>query len=287
MTEESPAGDDVMAKSQNKHNRITGTSGPLHDELAGLIEEGEISASQDIKARAKRLADEFGWEKDDTTKIWCFGPDNCGPNVVVDITKGVQYMLEIKESMVSAFQWAAKQGVLCEENMRGMRFNVKDCELHTDAIHRGGGQIMPTARRLYYALEIVAQPTLLEPIFSCDITAPSDCMGGVYQSLNQRRGQVVEETQIAGTPLNVVLIHLFRSKPICPSLNPSVSLVCSEETPKERPSLSVSSTIGRSLRDSPLLTPRLENSFSVSEREKDLKKNSLSSKTTETECDCT
>jgi elongation factor 2 len=58
---------------------------------------------------------------------------------------------------------------------------------------------MPTARRLYYALELLSGPTLLEPIFSCDITAPMDCMGGVYQSLNTRRGQVVEEIQISGT----------------------------------------------------------------------------------------
>lgn len=194
----------AMAKSQNKHNRIHGTAQPLHEALPDLIENGEISPTQDIKARGKRLAEEFEWEKDDTLKIWCFGPDNAGPNVVVDITKGVQYMNEIKESMVSSFQWASKQGVLCDENMRGMRFNVVDCELHTDAIHRGGGQIMPTARRLYYALEMLCEPTLLEPIFSCDITAPADCMGGVYQSLNQRRGQVVEEIQITGTPLNLV-----------------------------------------------------------------------------------
>ena len=146
----------AMSKSQNKHNRIHGTAGPLHENLSDLIESGEISATQDIKVRGKRLSDEFGWEKDDTVKIWCFGPDNTGPNVVVDITKGVQYMNEIKESMVSAFQWSSKQGVLCEENIRGMRFNVVDCELHTDAIHRGGGQIMPTARRLYYGLEMLA-----------------------------------------------------------------------------------------------------------------------------------
>lgn len=189
MTEESSSS--AMTKSQNKHNRIHGTSGPLGDELAGLIESGEISANQDAKTRGKRLVDDFGWEKDDTTKIWCFGPDNTGPNVVVDATKAVQYMNEIKESVVSSFQWSSKQGVLCEENMRGMRFNIFDCELHTDAIHRGGGQIMPSARRLFYALEILSAPSLLEPIFVCDITAPSDCMGGVYQTLNQRRGQVV------------------------------------------------------------------------------------------------
>jgi len=110
--------------------------------------------------------------------------------------------------MVSSFQWTSKQGVLCEENMRGMRFNIIDCELHTDAIHRGGGQLMPAARRLYYALEIACEPSLLEPIFECDITAPMDSMGGVYQSLNQRRGQVIEENQISGTPLNVVKAYL-------------------------------------------------------------------------------
>jgi elongation factor 2 len=51
---------------------------------------------------------------------------------------------------------------------------------------------MPSARRLFYALELLSEPTLVEPIFSCEITAPSDCMGGVYQSLNQRRGIVNE-----------------------------------------------------------------------------------------------
>ena len=246
MTSEST--EPCMAKSQNKHNRIHGTAGPLHEELPELIENGEIGPTQDPKARGKRLTDEFGWDKEDTVKIWCFGPDNAGPNVVVDVTKGVQYMNEIKESMVSSFQWASKQGVLCEEAMRGMRFNVTDCELHTDAIHRGGGQIMPTARRLFYALELVSEPTLVEPIFSCDITAPSDCMGGVYQSLNQRRGMVIEEVQIAGTPLNLVILNLFRSRHICPSLSPSASLVCSEAIPKARPSLSASSTTGKSSR---------------------------------------
>ena len=47
----------AMAKSQNKHNRIQGTSGPLHEALADLIENDEISASQDPKSRAKRLVE--------------------------------------------------------------------------------------------------------------------------------------------------------------------------------------------------------------------------------------
>jgi len=82
---------------------------------------------------------------------------------------------------------------MSEENMRGIRINLLDCVLHADAIHRGGGQIIGTARRLYYACELTAQPRLQEPIFLAEITAPVDAMGGVYQCLNTRRGIVSEE----------------------------------------------------------------------------------------------
>jgi elongation factor 2 len=249
-----------MAKSQNKHNRLHGTSEPLDEKLVEEIEEGHIGPTDDVKIRAKKLVEDYGWEKDDTTKLWCFGPENVGPNVIVDVTKGVQYMNEIKESVCSSFQHTSKQGVLTEECMRGGRYNITDCELHTDAIHRGGGQLMPTTRRLIYALELMSSPTLLEPIFNCEITAPMDCMGGVYQTLNQNRGEVVEEIQLAGTPLNCVFfLSYFRLKHSFPSLNLSVSLENLEETPKERRSHSVYSTIGKSSRDFHWKTPRLSN----------------------------
>ena len=42
-------------------------------------------------------------------KIWCFGPESTGPNLVCDVTKGVQYLNEIKDSVVAGFQWASKE----------------------------------------------------------------------------------------------------------------------------------------------------------------------------------
>ncbi|RZC80714.1 hypothetical protein C5167_043299 [Papaver somniferum] len=79
--------------------------------------------------------------KDPVKKIWCFGPHTTGPNMVVDMCTGVQYLNKIKESVVSGFQWASKEGVLAEENIRGICFVVYDVVLHhSDAIHRGGGQ---------------------------------------------------------------------------------------------------------------------------------------------------
>ena len=58
---------------------------------------------------------------------------------------------------------------MCDENMRGCRFNIYDVALHTDAIHRGGGQIIPTARRCFYACVITAAPRLMEPVYLCEI----------------------------------------------------------------------------------------------------------------------
>ena len=53
--------------------------------------------------------------------------------------------------------------------MRACRFNIYDVALHTDAIHRGGGQIIPTARRVLYASMITAEPRLMEPVYLCEI----------------------------------------------------------------------------------------------------------------------
>lgn len=59
--------------------------------------------------------------------------------------------------------------MLCEENMRGVRFNIHDVTLHADAIHRGGGQIIPTTRRVLYACQLTASPRLMEPVYLVEI----------------------------------------------------------------------------------------------------------------------
>jgi elongation factor 2 len=165
----------------------------MQEELSCEIDAGKISMKDDIKIRTRRLVDDYGWELNDARKIWCFGPETTGPNVLYDATKGVQYLNEIKDSCVAAFQWATKEGVLCEENMRGVRFKVLDVALHADAIHRGGGQIIPTCRRVLYASQITAKPRLMEPVYLVEIQCPQDAVGGIYTVLNRRRGQVIAD----------------------------------------------------------------------------------------------
>ena len=99
---------------------------PLDDELTKAIEGGTVKARDDFKLRARVLADAYGWDVADARKIWCFGPDTTGPNLLVDVTKGVQYLNEIKDNCVAGFQWATKEGVCAEESVRGIRVNVLD-----------------------------------------------------------------------------------------------------------------------------------------------------------------
>ena len=198
----------ALSKSQNKHNRLFVKAEPLDEELAKDIEEGRVAPRDDPKIRARYLADTYNWDVTDARKIWTFGPDTTGPNIFLDGSKGVQYMNEIKDSVVAAFQWATKEGGICEEPMRGVRFNILDCTLHADAIHRGGGQIIPTARRVCYAAELLAKPTLQEPMFLVEIACPDSAQGGVYSVLNVRRGQVFSAEQRAGTPMYTMKAYL-------------------------------------------------------------------------------
>jgi len=190
-----------LSKSPNKHNRLYMKAQPMGQELCEAIDKGDINSTQDMKTRGRTLADDFGWDINHARKIWCFGPDTTGPNTVVDVTTAVQYLNEIKDHVISAFQWASKEGVLCEEPMRGCRYDLYDVTLHADAIHRGAGQIMPTARRCMYACMLTAEPTLLEPIFLVNITAPEGALGGIYSTMNRLRGHVFSEDQRPGTPI--------------------------------------------------------------------------------------
>jgi elongation factor 2 len=197
-----------LSKSPNKHNRIFCVAVPLEDGLAEAIDAGTVSNKDDPKVRARVLAEEYGWDVTEARKIWCFGPDQSGPNVVVDCTKGVQYLNEIKDSVVAALQWVAKEGVLTQENMRGIRFNIQDVALHADAIHRGGGQIIPTARRVFYASQLTAQTRLMEPMFLVEIQCPQAVIGGIYGVMNRRRGTIIEEMARPGTPMTNIKAHL-------------------------------------------------------------------------------
>jgi elongation factor 2 len=199
----------VMAKSANKHNRLYFQGQPLTEECCVDIEAGKCGEGVEPPVRAAYLVEKYHWDSDHAkNKIWCFGPDDKGPNVVVDVTKGVFHMNELKDSVIAAWQWATKEGVLAQELMRGIRVDIHDVTMHADTIHRGASQILPTARQAVYAVQLASTPRFMEPMFSVDIQTVEEAMGGIYQVLSRRRAVILGEENRPGTPIYFVRAYL-------------------------------------------------------------------------------
>ncbi len=136
-----------LAKSSNKHNRFYMKAAPLGEELIKAIEAGEVKMDMDTKLRSRILVEKYGWDSAESKKIWTFGPESGGTNLLTDLTKGLPYMKEVEGTVSSAFKWAMNEGVLTEEPLRGVRFNLIDVMLKPDPMHRKGGQLIPALRR--------------------------------------------------------------------------------------------------------------------------------------------
>lgn len=115
-------------------------------------------------------------------------------------------MPAIQPSIITAFEWCTKEGLLCEEPLRNVRFNITDATIHVDPAHHRSNQITPAARRLFKACQYVSQPSILEPFYLCDIRIPDDSKGPIYQVLNKRRGMVVGEEY--EDTLSVIQAHI-------------------------------------------------------------------------------
>eukprot|EP01004_Peranema_trichophorum_P005470 NODE_432_length_2764_cov_135.268838_g370_i1.p1 GENE.NODE_432_length_2764_cov_135.268838_g370_i1~~NODE_432_length_2764_cov_135.268838_g370_i1.p1 ORF type:complete len:840 (-),score=158.19 NODE_432_length_2764_cov_135.268838_g370_i1:175-2694(-) len=198
----------TLTKTGNKLNRIFGKCQPLSMECCDDIESGKIGPRDDPKARSKVLSEQHGWDAMDTKKIWCFGPDDKGANIIVDQTKGVNNISQVKDHFISSWQWATKEGVVCGENMRGVRYDLQDLMLHSDTAHCGAGQMSPAARSNFLGCELSSAPRLLEPMFLVEIQTTQEALGGVYSVLHRRRGSVVGEENRPGTPIYNIKAYL-------------------------------------------------------------------------------
>lgn len=85
------------------------------------------------------------------------------------------------------FQWGAREGPLCDEPIRNVKFKILDATIAPEPIHRGGGQIIPTARRVCYSAFLMATPRLMEPVYYVEIQTPADCIAAIYNVLAKRR----------------------------------------------------------------------------------------------------
>ncbi|TYJ58910.1 hypothetical protein B9479_000343 [Cryptococcus floricola] len=196
------------ADTPNKKNKLTMISEPLEPGIAADIEAGRVSMKMTNKERGKFFENKYQWDVLASRNIWAFGPEDNGPNVLINDTLpsevDTKLLNSIKESVKQGFQWGTREGPLCDEPIRGVKFRVLDAALAQEPIYRGGGQIIPTARRVCYSSFLLATPRLLEPVYYVEVQAPADCVAAVYTVLSRRRGHVTKDIPKPGSPLYTV-----------------------------------------------------------------------------------
>ncbi|KAG0440632.1 Elongation factor 2 [Dictyocoela muelleri] len=191
-----------MSKSSNKHNKIYMRVKPMSEEMIENINNGKLVA-KDPKERAAKFREVMGIRDDWVKKIMFYGPDDNGPNIVVDGTKGISYLNEVKEYMQEGFRSVTMQGPLIGEKLRGVHFELTFMVLHSDAIHRTGMQISAPMTDVCKGLILAANPILYEPIFRVEILVNSEYISGVTSTLSGRRG-ITEEFRDAGTQTIII-----------------------------------------------------------------------------------
>ncbi|KAL8273308.1 hypothetical protein Esti_002809 [Eimeria stiedai] len=207
-----------FAESPNKKNKLYMVAEPLEKRIADDLEKGLVSDKWDQRTLGEHFSTQYGWDLLASRSIWAFGPSSKGSCVLLGevfnpefqrlltLQKGA--LLPFKESVVQGFQWATREGPLIEENVKAVRFKLVDAEVAKEPIHRGGGQIIPSARRVAYSALLLATPRLLEPILFAEIQCPADCVSAIYTVLARRRGNVARDMPKPGTPLYLVQAYL-------------------------------------------------------------------------------
>ena len=181
----------VMSKSPNRHNKIFMKVEPLDEKVAEMIRNGTLNEYKDKKEVAEILKG-AGWDKDDAKRVMRF--DTRG-NVMVDGTKGVQFVQESTDSILSGFEDSMKEGPLAREQVRGCKFTFHHFVPHEDPAHRGLSQLGPASRRACMGAMLLAQPVLLEPTLGIEVRVPQELIGNVAGVISGKRGKVLNMEQ--------------------------------------------------------------------------------------------
>src|SRR5438309_4991647 len=181
----------IMAKSPNRHNKIFMKVEPLDEKISEMIRNGTLNEYKDTKEVAEILRN-AGWERDEAKRVMRF--DSRG-NVVVDGTKGVQFVQESTDSILSGFEDSMKEGPLAREQVRGCKFTFHHFVPHEDPAHRGLSQLGPASRRACMGVMLLAQPVLLEPTLGIEVRVPQDLIGNVEGVMSGKRGKVLNMEQ--------------------------------------------------------------------------------------------
>ncbi|MDX1535094.1 MAG: elongation factor EF-2, partial [Thermoplasmata archaeon] len=187
-------------KSPNKHNRFYLEVEPLEEAVVQAILDGQVPTNQRVKQTREFIDQlrELGMSKEESRKVvWI--QDN---NLLLDMTKGIQYLHETIELVREAFIEAATRGPLAGERCMGVKVRLVDAKLHEDSIHRGPAQVIPASRSAIYGAMVLAGRILLEPKQKVVLNLSQEVMGAAIAELQSRRG-VIEDIEQEGDDVTI------------------------------------------------------------------------------------
>ena len=195
-----------FAETANKRNKLTFIAEPMDDGLAEQLEAGKVDLNWEKKKLGRFFQTKYNWDLLSSRSVWAFGDSPThGTNILMDDTLPSEVdkalLNSCRSSIVQGFQWATREGPLCEEPVRGTKIKILDVTLADKPIYRGGGQVIPTARRTVHSSLFTATPRLMEPVYRLDIQCPGSITDSIQPILTQRRGHIVQDRPISGTAL--------------------------------------------------------------------------------------
>jgi len=182
----------VEGKSPNKHNRFYVYIEPLEQPIFDAIKNGDFSMNM-MELERRKLLESLGMEKEQAKGV----THVYGTNMLIDQTKGIQYLKETMELIIEGMEEALKNGPLAREPAQGIKIRLVDVKLHEDAVHRGPAQVIPAVRSAIQGGVLMANSTLLEPVQKVFISVPQAQMGAAVREIQGRRG-VINDIQSEG-----------------------------------------------------------------------------------------
>jgi U5 small nuclear ribonucleoprotein component len=196
----------AFSQTPNGMNRLSFIAEPLEAELASSIQSGKLIITD--KNLSEKLEQDYSWDILASQNLWAFGAEDNGPNVLINDILPYEVdpsLFSSKSSIVQGFQWACREGPLCDEPMRGVKFRMIEATLAKEGLYKAPGQLIPVTRRVCYSSFLLATPRLMEPYYLFEVLCTKDCIPAVYTLLQRRRGQVRSEQPKPGSPFYVML----------------------------------------------------------------------------------
>ena len=196
-----------VGKSPNKHSRVYLNAEPLSKDLASIIHtqgdenitlmhswdaNGASIKQQEITNTLKR---KYNWSNKDADNIWSFGcpPDGIA-NCLVNCKEDDRLFRRSKDHIIGAFMQATSGGVLMDEPLYGIKFNLINVQLHSNQIFSGAGQVMPAAKKAFYSTQLASCPRIMEPVYLSEfIVKKSKNIKKLHEILKQIPGCVLIE----------------------------------------------------------------------------------------------